>query len=204
MKFITLLCALLLSACSVQIIDMTPEPTVQKFNLIDFEDGGDGDGVILARDKCPDSIPGAKVDNNGCGTETIETVRNTLEVHFDTNKFDVKDEFLPEIKTIADFMIQFPQAVVLIEGHTSITGSAEYNLALSEKRALAIKNILIEKFNIDEERITAVGYGFTRLLVEGNDEEAHAKNRRIVAEISSDKNLIDMRWNIYSVDKEDE
>ncbi|WP_413699227.1 OmpA family protein [Psychromonas sp. KJ10-10] len=204
MKLITLLCALLLSACSVQIIDMTPEPTVQKFNLIDYDEGGDGDGVILARDECPDSIPGAKVGNNGCGTETIETLRTNLEVHFDTNKYDVKEEYLAEIKTIADFMIEFPQSAVLIEGHTSITGSAEYNLTLSQNRALAIKDILIEQFDIAESRITAIGYGFTRLLAEGNDEETHAKNRRIVAEISTDKNLIDMRWNIYSVDKEDE
>jgi outer membrane protein OmpA-like peptidoglycan-associated protein len=204
MKILTLFCALLLSGCSVQIIDMTPEPTVQKFNLNDYENGGDGDGVILARDECPNSIPGAQVGNNGCGTETIETVRQKLEINFDTNMYNVKEEYMPEIKSIADFMIKFPQSVVLIEGHTSIRGSAEYNLTLSQKRALAIKDILIEKFNISDARITAIGYGFSRLLVEGNDDETHAKNRRIVAEITSDKNLIDMKWNIYSVDEEEE
>tara|TARA_R110001583_G_scaffold1612_1_gene12647 strand:+ start:8627 stop:9241 length:615 start_codon:yes stop_codon:yes gene_type:complete len=204
MKILTLLCTLLLSACSVQIIDMTPEPTVQKFNLTDFEEGGDGDGVILARDECPDSIEGAQVGNNGCGTEIIETVRKKLEVNFDTDKYDVKEKYLSEIKTIADFMIKFPQSIVSIEGHTSIKGPSEYNLTLSQNRALAIKDILIEKFNISENRITAIGYGFTKLLDEGNTDAAHAKNRRIVAEISSDKSLTDMKWNIYSVDKEEE
>lgn len=204
MKILTLFCALLLSACSVQIIDMTPEPTVQKFNLIDFDDGGDGDGVILARDECPDSIPGAQVGNNGCGTETIENVRKTLEINFDNDKYDIKERYIPEIGKIADFMIKFPQSKVTIEGHTSIKGSAEYNITLSQERALAVKSILIDKFEISKTRITAIGYGFTKLLVEGDDDAAHAKNRRIVAEISSDKNLIDMKWNIYSVDKEEE
>jgi OOP family OmpA-OmpF porin len=187
-----------ISACSVQVIDMTTEPTVQQFDLSDSE----GDGIISARDECPESNAGAQVGNNGCGTNTIETVRRNLEVNFDNNSYVVKNEYISEIEKLADFMIEYPQTQVTIEGHTSIRGKAALNKKLSQNRAQAIKSILIKKFNIASERITAVGYGFEKLLLEGDDDYIHVRNRRIVAEISSDRSLTDMKWTIYSVDDE--
>ncbi len=200
MKFLTLLSVLLLSACSVKIIDMTPEPTKQVFDLTDSE----GDGIILARDECPDSYKGAEVGNNGCGSNTIHTVRHRLDVNFDTNSYKVSDEYIPLIEKLSEFMSEFPHVQVTIEGHTSIKGLAEYNKKLSLNRAQAIKDILIEKFNISSERVATVGYGFEQLLFEGDDSYIHAKNRRIVAEISSDREITDMKWTIYSVDSEQE
>ena len=198
MKLLTILCLFLVSACSTQTIDMTPKPTVQKFDLSDAE----GDGIILARDECPESSSGAEVGNSGCGSETLETLRRKLEVNFDTNSHTVKREFLAEIEQLADFMNEFPQTEVIIEGHTSIRGKAEFNKTLSQNRAQAIKDILVQNFNIAEERIKPIGYGFENLLLEGNDEYIHARNRRIVAEISSDIHITDMKWTIYSVDDE--
>ena len=88
MRFITFLSVLLLTACSVQVIDMTPEPTKQNFDLSDSE----GDGIILARDECPNSNAGAKIGNNGCGSTTVHTIRHRLDVYFDNNSFKVKDD----------------------------------------------------------------------------------------------------------------
>ncbi|HCM48135.1 MAG TPA: OmpA family protein [Colwellia sp.] len=198
MKFIIFICVLLLSACSISVVDMTPEPTNQEFDLTDSE----GDGIIKARDDCPDSNKGEKVDNNGCGSNTVHTIKHRLDVNFDTNSSVVKSEYLPQIKELANFMTEFPQVSVSIEGHTSILGSDTHNKKLSNNRARSIKNILIQRFDIAGDRITTVGYGFEKLLFEGDDEYSHEKNRRIVAEISSDKSLTDMKWTIYSVDSE--
>ena len=198
MKLLTIICVLFLSACSVQVIEMTPEPTKQKFDLTDSE----GDGVIQARDKCPDSYAGSEVGNNGCGSTTLHTVRHRLDVNFDTDSYKVKDDYLAKIEMLAEFMTVFPQVQVSIEGHTSTKGLATYNKTLSKNRAQAIRNILIEKFNIASDRVTIVGYGFERLLFEGDDDYIHAKNRRIVAELSSDRKITDMKWTIYSVDSE--
>ncbi len=93
MRLLTLLCIVFLSACSVQVVDMTPEPTVQKFDLTDKE----GDGIILARDNCPETYSGAQVDNSGCGTQTVHTMRLKLEDNFDTNSAVVKKEYFSEI-----------------------------------------------------------------------------------------------------------
>jgi len=189
---------LLLSACSTKEIDMTPAPTVQLFDLTDIE----GDGVIAARDNCPQSIDGALVSNNGCGTETIEVMHHKLEINFENDSFIVTDDHLYEVEMLASFMKDFPQTKVTIEGHTSLLGSVEHNIALSKNRAEAIKLILISQFSIDADRIATVGYGSEQLLVQGDDEAAHARNRRIVGEVSGDKSIPDMKWDIYSVDDE--
>jgi len=197
MKYlITLFLILSVSACSVQVVEMAAEPTVQQFSLQDSE----GDGIIDARDNCPKSFAGTQVDNNGCGSETVEKVRRKLLVNFDTNSYIVKPKFYPEIKGLADFMAEYPSTHVTIEGHTSKRGKKALNQELSENRALAIRHLLITKFNLAEERIDAVGYGFENLLLEGDDEYIHARNRRIVAEISSEHVIKDMKWTIYSVD----
>jgi outer membrane protein OmpA-like peptidoglycan-associated protein len=200
MKALTLLLLLLLSACSVQTIDMTPEPTQQQFDLSD----GDGDGMIQARDECSDSNPGIKVDNKGCGSSRLHTMRHRLDVNFANDSSVVEPKYMSEIKKLADFMIEFPTAKVIIEGHTSIQGPAQYNKKLSKKRAIAIKDILTSYYHIANKRIDTLGLGFDRLLLEGNDEYIHQKNRRIVAEISSDVSLDFMKWTIYSVDNYDD
>lgn len=186
--------------CSSSTIDMASEPTVQKNDLSDPE----GDGVINARDKCLDSIAGSKVDNSGCGSETVYKVERELLVNFEINSYVVDDSYLAEIEGLADFMRQYPDTDVTIEGHTSIRGSKLLNETLSLNRAKVIKKLLVTKFGIDESRISAVGVGFLQLLLEGNDEYIHARNCRLVAGVSSEKHIVDQKWTIYSVDKQDE
>ncbi|HEY7866959.1 MAG TPA: OmpA family protein, partial [Psychromonas sp.] len=69
------------------------------------------------------------------------------------------------------------------------------------QRAQAIKDILTTRFAIDATRISAVGYGFERVLLEGDDETINARNRRIVAETRTEVQRKDMKWTIYSVDQ---
>jgi outer membrane protein OmpA-like peptidoglycan-associated protein len=196
MKLVTILFLMFLSACSVQTVEMATAPTEQKFDLRDVE----GDGVIGARDNCPDSYNGSQVDNLGCGSQGVEVVRRKLEVRFDANSYVVKPKYISEIKMLANVMTEHPTTKVTIEGHTSIRGKAKYNKILSQHRADAIKTILITHFTIAEDRINAIGYGFEQLLEEGDNEAVNARNRRIVAELSIDKKHINMKWHIYSVD----
>jgi len=191
---------LLLSACSFNVVEMASDPTVQKFDLTDPE----ADGIINARDACPDSFQGADVNNNGCGSETVTKKRLKLLVNFAADSSQVEAKYYPEIEKLAEFMLEYPSVTVVIEGHTSIKGGAAYNKALSLKRAKAIKSLLVNKYGVDNTRVTAVGYGFERLLLEGNDEYINARNRRIVAEISSDVVIKNMKWTIYSVDQRTE
>ena len=186
-----------ISGCSLQVVKMTDGATPQKFDLAD----ADADGVIVARDNCVDSFDGTKVNNNGCGTDRLHKLRHKLEVHFSNNSSFVAPQYVPEIHILADIMKEYDSAKLTIEGHTSKVGSKQFNKILSQTRAQAVKDILVNKFAIDETRITAVGYGFEKLLLEGDDEYIHSRNRRIVAEIASEASLADMKWTIYSVDQ---
>ena len=111
----------------------------------------------------------------------------TIELHveFDLNKATVKEEFSSDIQNIADFMNQYPETEVLLEGHTCSLGSAEYNLALSKKRAKAVENSLVKSFNIDPQRIKTRGAGETEPLADNATEEGRVRNRRVMAVIST-------------------
>ena len=194
---LSLILFVVISGCSIQVVDMAKEPTEQKFDLSD----SDSDGVILARELCADSSSGVQVDNTGCSPERTTKIRHELVINFDNSSYIVKPEFKGAIKELADFMVVHPTVIVTIEGHTSKVGSSEYNHRLSQNRAEAVKNVLINEFSIKDSRLTAIGYGFDKPLVDGIDDFSNARNRRVVAEISAEKEIKDLKWTIYSVDQ---
>ena len=81
------------------------------------------------------------------------------------------------IEKKAQFLKQHPDQKTLIEGHCDERGSVEYNLALGERRAAAVRNQLIS-FGVDPDRIQTVSYGKERPVDPAHTEEAWAKNRR--------------------------
>jgi OmpA-OmpF porin, OOP family len=110
-----------------------------------------------------------------------EKVTITLNVQFDTNKAIVKEKYNDEIKRVADFMKEFPDTTTSIEGHTDNIASATYNKKLSEKRASSVRQYIIDKFGIDESRLTATGYGLTKPIASNDTEDGRQKNRRVEA-----------------------
>ena len=98
-------------------------------------------------------------------------------VHFEYNDYAVLAEDLPKIEIMAQWMMNFPERVVRIEGHADERGSNDYNLSLGEKRALEVKNKLIQA-GIDGARIKIVSYGEERPVDPASNEEAWFKNRR--------------------------
>jgi OOP family OmpA-OmpF porin len=143
----------------------------------------DKDGVIDKVDNCPSTPLTDKVDNNGCTIFNEENSTMNLLVNFDNDKVNVKAEYFPEIKKMANLLQVFPSVSLVIEGHTSKVGSEVYNQKISQQRSNAIVDVLVNEFSIDRNRLTAVGHGEERLIDLGDDAEAHAKNRRIEAKV---------------------
>ncbi len=83
-----------------------------------------------------------------------------------------------------DAISQFPHAVITVEGHTDSVGNAADNLALSERRAHAVRNWLIEDGGFDEDRIGAAGYGENFPVASNESASGRARNRRIDLVIS--------------------
>ena len=140
----------------------------------------DKDGVPDCLDKCPGTPETAKVDADGCPI----AVTMRLNVEFDFDKAVVKPKYMNNIKEVADFMKKHPNLNATIEGHTDSIGTAKYNLALSKKRAEAVKNALVKE-GVDANRLTAVGYGLTKPIASNKTADGRAKNRRVQAVMES-------------------
>lgn len=98
-------------------------------------------------------------------------------VYFDYDSFVVKPEFQSVIAAHARFLRAQPARKVAIEGHTDERGGREYNLALGQKRAEAVRNAL-SILGVSSSQMEAVSFGKEKPVVTGNEEAAFAKNRR--------------------------
>ncbi|HYZ27159.1 MAG TPA: peptidoglycan-associated lipoprotein Pal [Geminicoccaceae bacterium] len=83
----------------------------------------------------------------------------------------------------AAWLKQYPDVIVTIEGHTDERGAREYNLALGDRRANAVKNYLVA-LGISPQRILTISYGEERPAEPGHDETAWARNRRAVTVVA--------------------
>ena len=145
----------------------------------------DGDGVIDDNDLCPDTAADLAVDSDGCPRMTTESVSVDLEVLFDTNKAVVKPAFMAEIQSVADFMNSYPKSTAVIEGHTDSRGKAEYNLDLSQRRADAVRSVLVNEQGIAADRVTAQGFGEDKPRASNDTVEGRQENRRVTAVINA-------------------
>lgn len=118
----------------------------------------------------------------------VETQRPvTLQVQFDSNTTTVEEAFYPEIEKLAIYLNENPYRMVVLEGHTDSRGGADYNQAISEKRAQAIADVLIKTFQVSEKRVSAIGYGEEQPLFSNDTEEHRKANRRVAAVIFSNE-----------------
>ena len=90
--------------------------------------------------------------------EQMLTATFKSDLFFDVNSSTIKPGGYAELDRVANVLAQYPQTMIRVEGHTDQTGSEQYNLQLSERRANAVKNALTQK-GIDAARITPVGMG---------------------------------------------
>jgi OOP family OmpA-OmpF porin len=140
----------------------------------------DQDGVADARDRCPETPRNYAVDENGCPIPVEEVARVELVVNFDFDRSEVKAEYFDEIEEVAEFMRQYEDTVVELEGHTDSRGTDQYNQGLSERRANAVRQVMIDRFGISAGRITATGYGESQPIASNSTDAGRAENRRVI------------------------
>ncbi|HLA26605.1 MAG TPA: peptidoglycan-associated lipoprotein Pal [Syntrophales bacterium] len=99
------------------------------------------------------------------------------DIHFDFDKFNLREEDRAILKKHADWLNGNKDVTISVEGHCDERGTAEYNLALGERRANAAAKFLID-LGIDAKRIKTISYGKELPLNPGHNEEAWAMNRR--------------------------
>jgi peptidoglycan-associated lipoprotein len=107
-----------------------------------------------------------------------EAIRAGTIVYFDYDRAEIKPEFVPVVAAHAKYLNGGAERKVRLEGHSDERGSREYNIGLGERRAQAVRRALMLQ-GVSEAQITTVSYGEERPAVQGSDEAAYAKNRRV-------------------------
>jgi outer membrane protein OmpA-like peptidoglycan-associated protein len=98
-------------------------------------------------------------------------------IFFETGSSTLLKESFVELNTLVGLLNENPKLRVEIGGHTDNVGNAEYNMNLSQYRADAVKNYLVEK-GIEANRLQSKGYGFSKPIADNDSEQNRAKNRR--------------------------
>jgi len=136
------------------------------------------------------SQPAQKPADTGVATKPLETKTVTVNplkdpanvlskrsVYFDYDSNIVKDEFKPLVTAHAKYLSQNRTAHVTVQGNTDERGSREYNIALGQRRADAVKQMM-QLLGASPQQIETVSFGEEKPRAEGNDEKAYAENRR--------------------------
>ncbi|MDA8163898.1 MAG: OmpA family protein, partial [Desulfobacteraceae bacterium] len=145
----------------------------------------DGDGVPDDLDACPGTPKGIKVDDRGCPLPLKEKTAVDLRIQFDFNKADIKPIYRKQLENVAIFLLAYPKAKAVIEGHTDAEGTEAYNLKLSRLRAERVKQYLVSRFGIAPSRLITRGFGQRMPVASNGTPEGREKNRRSVAVIST-------------------
>ncbi len=131
----------------------------------------DEDGVADCKDICKKTPKGWIVDENGCATAI------PMLVNFEFDSADLNEKGREQIGKLADYLQSNPNIKVMIEGHTDSIGTIRYNLLLSKKRALKVKNALID-LGVLPDRISIRAYGESRPIASNKTASGRAENRR--------------------------
>ena len=103
----------------------------------------------------------------------------TQGIYFDTGSDVIRGESTPTLKEIAAMLAEHAELKLLIEGHTDNVGADAANLALSEKRAAAVKAALVSQFSVDGARLTTKGLGASKPAAANTTIEGRQTNRRV-------------------------
>jgi OmpA-OmpF porin, OOP family len=140
----------------------------------------DGDSVLDKDDKCPD-VKGT-VANNGCPEVSEEVMKKLNDyaktILFNTSKATFQEQTYPILQAMVAILKEYPSANFSIEGHTDADGKDAANQTLSENRAAAVKNYLIEN-GIADTRLTSAGFGETKPIASNKTKAGKAQNRRV-------------------------
>jgi outer membrane protein OmpA-like peptidoglycan-associated protein len=104
-------------------------------------------------------------------------------ITFDVDEPNIRPEDHERLQALGKFLRAHPQADVLLEGFTDATGSEDYNLHLSRRRAFRVAQYLMDEFQIPRERIVIQWYGMINPIADNDTPERRARNRRVEVEV---------------------
>ncbi|HEV2394266.1 MAG TPA: OmpA family protein [Verrucomicrobiae bacterium] len=174
-----LACAALLSLISTGCKHHPPGITPLPGEGVTGQNPGVGPGGTLEAPGSTDTSSGIPSNPAGAhdGWTPNAEVFQADTVHFAFDSSVIRPEDSPKLAAVADYLKANPSAAAKIEGHCDERGTEEYNRALGERRALALREELV-RLGIDPTRVDTISYGKDRPEDPGHNEAAWSKNRR--------------------------
>jgi OOP family OmpA-OmpF porin len=152
----------------------TPKGARVNFNGCPYD--SDGDGVADGLDKCPGTPKGEAVDAMGCpNAEPVSIVTN---INFDFDSAAIRADSKAKLDSVIAIMKDNPKVQVRVVGHTDSTGTEEYNVKLSERRAESVRKYMTAN-GVALDRLTIAGKGEAEPLVSNRTKAGRAVNRRV-------------------------
>lgn len=134
-----------------------------------------GDGVDVGAN--PDAgIASKEMAFDASGSDS-GTIAGLSTIYFDYDQASINTNSRKQLAANAEWIKTNTNVSIQVEGHCDARGTVEYNIALGERRALAVKNYLIS-LGIDGKRLSVISYGKERPMAQGDGEDAYSKNRR--------------------------
>lgn len=129
-------------------------------------------------------LEGAKIERIG------EGIKITFEsgLLFDVDKYDLRPQSQENLRKLAAILNKYPETNIIIEGHTDSTGTREYNLTLSERRARAVAHYLAQ-LGVSSSRFSVMGYGPDQPIASNDTAEGRQQNRRVDLGIIANEKL---------------
>lgn len=125
--------------------------------------------------------------------EALQTERGLIvtlgDVLFAFNRAELTPQAAPRLDKLAGFLRQFPDRRLLIEGYTDSVGSDAYNVELSQRRAQAVREALVQR-GVESQRITTMGYGKSYPVADNASPEGRAMNRRVEIVIADEQGTL--------------
>lgn len=144
----------------------------------------DGDGILDLDDECEEQAENYNGfdDTDGCPDELPEEItqfEGVVEgIYFDSGRSSIRRASRPTLNEVADVMKKYPSVKVSVTGHTDSKGDHDSNVSLSQARADAVRDYLVDK-GIEESRITTDGRGPDEPIADNKTKKGRSKNRRI-------------------------
>ncbi|HPK52941.1 MAG TPA: peptidoglycan-associated lipoprotein Pal [Smithellaceae bacterium] len=132
----------------------------------------------LARERAEREAAARRAKEQAVKVEPAAATEDAVkDIYFDFDKSNIRPDAREILKANADYFLKNSNAKIVVEGHCDERGTAEYNMALGQRRAQEAKKYLVN-LGVQEAKMKTISYGKERPVDQGHDEQAWAKNRR--------------------------